>query len=58
MLLNFKIRPMGEHGKDNPEEFMSNCEDSLSTRETVLNSFKEVGLKEGIETTNIHGHDV
>lgn len=49
---------MRKHSENSSNEFMSSSEDSLSIRQAVFFSFKEIGLKESTNPYNIDRHKV
>lgn len=49
---------MRKHSKDNSNKLMSSSHDSLSKRQAVLFSFKEIALKEGIASDNADSHEI
>jgi len=49
---------MRKHSENSSNEFMSSSEDSLSIRQAVFFSFKEISLKESINPYNIDRHKV
>ncbi len=53
-----KMRFMSKHSENNPNKLMGSSHDSLSERQAVLFSFKEISLKEGIAAYNTDSHEV
>jgi len=49
---------MRKHSENSSKEFMGSSHDSLSKRQAVFSSFKEISLKEGITTDNTDGHKI
>jgi|GEM_PF-3908930 len=49
---------MRKHSENSSNEFMSSSKDSLSIRQSILFSFKEISLKESINSYNIDSHKV
>ena len=52
------MRFMRKHSENSSNKFMSNSHDSLSKRQAVLFSFKEISLKEGITSDNADSHKI
>ena len=52
------MRFMRKHSKKNSNKLMSSCQNSLSERQAVLSSFKEISLKESIATDNSYSHEI
>ena len=53
-----KMRFMRKHSENNPYKLMSSSHDSLSERQAILFSFKEVCFKEGITSNNADSHKI
>ncbi len=49
---------MRKHSKNSSKQLMGSSHDSLSKRQAVFSSFKEISLKEGITTDNSNGHKI
>ena len=49
---------MRKHSKNSSNKFMSSSHDSLSERQAILFSFKEIRLKEGIASDNADSHEI
>lgn len=49
---------MRKHSKNSSKKLMSGSQDSLSERQAVLFSFKEIRLKEGIASNNAYSHEI
>lgn len=49
---------MRKHSENNPNKFMSSSHDSLSERQAILFSLKEVCFKEGITSDNADSHKI
>ncbi len=49
---------MRKHSENNPYKFMSSSDDSLSERQAILFSFKEIDFKEGITSDGADSHKI
>ena len=49
---------MRKHSENSSNQIMSSSHDSLSERQAVLFSFKEIVFKGGIATDNVYGHKI
>lgn len=49
---------MRKHSKNSSKELMSSSQDSLSERQPVPYSFKEISLKEGIASNDTYSHEI
>ena len=52
------MRFMRKHSENSPNKLMSSSHDSLSKRQAVLFSFKEISFKEGVTSDNADSHKI
>ena len=53
-----EMRFMRKHSENNPYKLMSGSHNSLSERQAILFSFKEMRFKEGITSDNADSHKI